>query len=198
MSGVYGKSFFKKGSPGAKKFRARLRTLESLATRQLSEILERFPNLKDKLFVSTPNIRVALGRYFNDVERIKKLHSVETVNRPKIAAHTVKWLSVYPALVSPIESDSYACLSHKEQKVLLEANMLFIFMMINYFIGLESNPNLTDRHKTEILTNVRYLLSTHQYCERAFSLPPARRHREATGVSRTRTTCRWPACVTVP
>lgn len=170
MAGVYGESFFKSGSDEAKKFGTRLRTVEDSAIKQLSEILDRFPNLKDKIFVSSPNILIAVGRYFNDVARIKKLHKIKRVNRPKIAAYTIKWLSMYPALVSPIARDSYSSLSGEERRALLEANMFFIFRMINYFTGFESNPKLTDRQKTEILTNVRYLLSTHQYCERAFAL----------------------------
>lgn len=170
MAGVYGGSFLKPGSPEAKKFTTRLSTIVNNASRELEDIVTKYPNLDGKLFVSYPNVLVAVGRYFNDVQRLKTLHKIKKINRPKIAAYSIKWLAIYPALVSPIEVSMYASLTGEEKRILLNANILLIFRLITYFTGLESNPNLTDAQKNDLLIHAHYLLSTDQYCERSFSL----------------------------
>jgi len=155
--------------PTSKKFKRRLGALSNLASKVVFSIESDFPALKGKLYVSHPNLLIAVGRYFNDVARMKAAHKLKKINRPKIAAYTIKWVTKYPVIVCPIDQKSLARLTTDQRRCIFNANFTFFLQLIDYFLALEKNSKLTDHEKDEVRKTVRYLTATDQFDAKNFA-----------------------------
>lgn len=151
------------------KYLARIAVFDSLAKKTVDDLVSSYPDLNGKIFICHQNIDIALGRYFNDIQRYKFLHKITTVHPAKMIAHTIKWLHLNPVLFGSIERIDFSKLSKKSKIAILNINFAFISQCVEYMFS-EFNQNVSDSRFDNILYNLQYHLKTGLYQERMASL----------------------------
>lgn len=175
MSGVYGS--WLKGEEDVdlqKKFQSRLTAFTKIAQLTVSELQRDHKNLDGCIHISHQNLRIAIGRYYNDVFSFEANHKIKLIHPSKIIAHTIKWLAVNPVLFTSATPEKFKSLGDSkkgliEKAIILNINFVFIFEIVEYFMA-KVNPYITEKTYDNIYKNLVYYLKTANYNERMASL----------------------------
>jgi len=145
-----GTDYFEDYNP---KFLARIKEveLEAVSFLKVMESNAKTAPVYPYLEIIKQNIDIAISRYFNDLIRLKVMHTIDGMHRTKIAAYTTKWINLNPIIVSTVSFDDLNKMSDEARKLSYNVSYMFINHMIRHFIP----PN-------ESLDIERYKLIRHQ------------------------------------
>ncbi|MEW8192672.1 MAG: hypothetical protein AB2793_03110 [Candidatus Thiodiazotropha sp.] len=168
MAGLYGSVLRDKNHLLHEKLLSRIKHLEVLATATQNRLCSDFPQLKDNISLSFPNLLLAVSRYYNDIIAYRAFHDIQIVHRSKMLAHLIKWVHLNPVIVSNISRNQYKALSHEERKIILSVNYFFISNLIGYFYNNISEAQSDNLEK--FIGDTIYYLKTGTYSEKMASL----------------------------
>lgn len=151
------------------KFKRRVNALNALSEITRARIAGSYPELSNIISVSYPNVVSVNIRYFNDLIRLKTFHPIKPAHKSKIAGYTLKWINLYPPIVSTATPDEFSSLSEEARSVVLALKPSIASPLIAYLY--KGRVDFTEEKMASLIKDVIYFMETDSYephCVAAF------------------------------
>jgi len=123
---------------------------------------------RNRLGLNEARLSLAVGRYFNDRQRLLDDHDIEKyLHRSKMVAYTIKWILAAAPIYSNFTRAEMDGLPEKVQERIVNINYIFCTLLI--FDGLEEldKKDFTEDAKYGvILRDLVYCMQTQVYAEK--------------------------------
>lgn len=128
--------------------------------------------LRQALKLDVVKLELAIGAYWNDLNRLKQWHDIsDKLHRSKIAAYTTKWILHYCPIYSTLNMDEFQKLDEISQTLLLNANCTFAIQTIFFTLDeLNAAEFLEGARFHPLLRDLLYHMATGGYQEKMAAL----------------------------